>query len=92
MFKQKKITLKEAQKGLAIFQSIPLRYAEADFYNVLKLSKNTKMYAYINEGALKILSWKTIEGVEKEKKAKVGSVSFYDCIIRYTAMPGYCNR
>ena len=46
MFKQKKITLKEAQKGLAIFQSIPLRYVDADFYNVLKLSKNTKMYAY----------------------------------------------
>jgi len=45
MFK-KKLTLKEAQKGLTIFQSIPLRYVEADFYNVLKLSKNTKMYAY----------------------------------------------
>jgi len=46
MFKQDRLTLKEAQKGLAIFQSIPLRYVEADFYNVLKLSKNTKMYAY----------------------------------------------
>ena len=45
MFK-KKLTLKEAQKGLTIFQSIPLRYVEADFYNVLKLSKNAKMYAH----------------------------------------------
>lgn len=46
MLKKKRLTLKEAQKGLAIFQSIPIRYVEADFYNVLKLSNNTKMYAY----------------------------------------------
>jgi predicted nucleic acid-binding protein len=46
MFKQHRLTLKEAQKGLAIFQSIPLRYVEADFNNVLKLSKKTKTYAY----------------------------------------------
>jgi predicted nucleic acid-binding protein len=46
MFKQNRLTLKEAQKGLAIFQSIPLRYVEADFYNVLKLSKNAEIYAY----------------------------------------------
>jgi predicted nucleic acid-binding protein len=46
MFKQNMLTLKEAQKGLAIFQSIPLRYVEADFYNILKLSKNIKIYAY----------------------------------------------
>jgi|WetSurSiteA1Bulk_404760.scaffolds.fasta_scaffold53535_1 predicted nucleic acid-binding protein len=46
MFKQNRLTLKEAQKGLAIFQSIPIRYVEADFGNVLKLSKNTNMYAY----------------------------------------------
>jgi predicted nucleic acid-binding protein len=46
MFKQNRLTLKEAEKGLAIFQSIPLRYVEVDFYNVLKLSKKTNMYAY----------------------------------------------
>jgi predicted nucleic acid-binding protein len=46
MFKRNRLTLKEAQKGLVIFQSIPLRYVEADYSNVLKLSKNTKMYAY----------------------------------------------
>jgi predicted nucleic acid-binding protein len=46
MFKQNRLTLKEAQKGLAIFQSIPIRYMEADFDNVLKLSKKTNMYAY----------------------------------------------
>lgn len=46
MFKQNRLTLKEAQKGLAIFQSIPIRYMEADFNNVLKLSKAAKMCAY----------------------------------------------
>ena len=46
MFKQNRLTLKEAQKGFTIFQSIPIRYMEADFDNVLKLSKNTNMYAY----------------------------------------------
>jgi len=46
MFKQNRLTLKEAQKGFAIFQSIPVRYMEADFNNVLKLSKHSKMYAY----------------------------------------------
>jgi len=46
MFKQNRLTLKEAQKGLEIFQSIPLRFVEANFYNVLKLSKSNKIYAY----------------------------------------------
>lgn len=46
MFKQNRLTIKEAQKGLAIFQSIPIRYMEADFDNVLKLSKSTNIYAY----------------------------------------------
>ena len=46
MFKQDRLTLDEAQKGLTILESIPLRYVEPDFSNVLKLSKNTDMYAY----------------------------------------------
>jgi predicted nucleic acid-binding protein len=46
MFKQKRLTLKEAQNGLTIFQSIPIRYVEVDFNKVLKLSRNTKLYAY----------------------------------------------
>lgn len=46
MFRQDRLTLEEAQKGLAIFESIPLRYIEPDFLNVLKLSKKTNMYAY----------------------------------------------
>ena len=46
MFKQDRLTLDEAQKGLAIFASIPLRYIEPDFVNALKISKQAKMYAY----------------------------------------------
>jgi len=39
-------------------------------------------------GALKILSWQNIKGVEKEKRAKARSVPFYDCITSHTAMTG----
>ena len=46
MFKQDKLTFDEAKKGFAIFVNIPLRYAEPDFVNALKISKQTKMYAY----------------------------------------------
>jgi predicted nucleic acid-binding protein len=46
MFKQDRLTLSEAQKGLSIFQSIPLRYVEPDFSNALQLSKSTHLYAY----------------------------------------------
>ena len=46
MFKQKRLTIQEAEKGIAIFKSIPLRYIEPDFINSLKISKKTNMYAY----------------------------------------------
>ena len=46
MFKQNRLTLDEARKGLVIFDSIPLRYIKPDFVNALKLSKQTNMYAY----------------------------------------------
>ena len=46
MFKQKRLTIQEAEKGIAIFKSIPLRYIEPDFINSLKISKKTDMYAY----------------------------------------------
>ena len=46
MFKQDRLTLNEARKGLAIFVSIPLRYVEPDFVNALKISKKVKLYAY----------------------------------------------
>ena len=46
MFKQSRLTLDEARKGLVIFDSIPLRYIKPDFVNALKISKQTNMYAY----------------------------------------------
>ena len=46
MFKQDRLTIDEAQKGLVIFDSIPLRYIKPDFVNVLNLSKQINMYAY----------------------------------------------
>jgi predicted nucleic acid-binding protein len=46
MFKRNRLSIAEAQKGLKIFNSIPIRYIEPDFVNVLNLSKQTKMYAY----------------------------------------------
>lgn len=46
MFKQDRITLDEAIKGLKIFQSIPVRYVETDIPNALRLSKEIKMYTY----------------------------------------------
>jgi predicted nucleic acid-binding protein len=46
MFKQNRLTLDEARKGLVIFDSIPLRYIKPDFFNALKISKKANMYAY----------------------------------------------
>ena len=46
MFKQNRLTLREAQRGLKIFESIPLRYIKPDFINALKISKQAGMYAY----------------------------------------------
>jgi len=41
MFKQNRLTLDEAQKGLVIFESIPLRYIKPDFANALKYPNNS---------------------------------------------------
>ena len=46
MFKQDRLSLKEALKGLAIFMSIPLRYVEPDFEMALEISKKANLYAY----------------------------------------------
>jgi len=46
MFKQNRLTLDEAKKGLVIFDSIPLRYIKIDFVNALKISKQANIYAY----------------------------------------------
>lgn len=39
MFKQNRLSVEEAQKGLLIFSSIPLRYIEPDFIKVMHLSQ-----------------------------------------------------
>jgi len=46
MFKQDRLSLEEALKGLAIFMSIPLRYVEPDFEMALDISKKANLYAY----------------------------------------------
>ena len=46
MLKRKRIQLKEAQAGLAIFQSTPIRYLDVDSSRVLALAHQTGMYAY----------------------------------------------
>ena len=46
MFKQERLSLDDARKGLEIFQSIPIRYVETDLTNSLRLSKEINMYAY----------------------------------------------
>ena len=46
MFKQNRLTLDEACKGLVIFDGIPLRYIKTDFVNALKISKQANIYAY----------------------------------------------
>ncbi|MCF8103852.1 MAG: type II toxin-antitoxin system VapC family toxin [Desulfohalobiaceae bacterium] len=46
MFKQNRLTLAEAGKGLSIFNGIPIRYIDPDFVKALKLSKQANIYAY----------------------------------------------
>lgn len=46
MFKRKRLSIEEAEKGLSIFKSIPIRYIEPDFVKAVKISNQTSMYAY----------------------------------------------
>ena len=46
MFKQRRISLRLAQKALGIFEVIPIRYLDVDFNNSLKLAHDNKIYAY----------------------------------------------
>lgn len=46
MFKQDRLTIEEARKGITIFDTIPLRFTVSDFHNCLVLSKQTNLYAY----------------------------------------------
>ena len=46
MFKQERLTLAEAEKGLSIFRGISIRYIDPDLFKALKLSKQANIYAY----------------------------------------------
>ena len=46
MFKQNRLTLAEAEEGLSIFNSIPIRYIDPNFFAVLNVSKQADIYAY----------------------------------------------
>lgn len=46
MLKQNRLTLDEANKGIAIFQGIPVRYSRPDIASALTLAKQSNLYAY----------------------------------------------
>ena len=46
MFKRNRLSLDEAKRGIAIFDSIPIRYIQPDVINAITISKQTNMYAY----------------------------------------------
>ena len=46
MFKQKRMKLDEAKKGFVIFDTIPIRYIQPDFVNVMIISNKANIYAY----------------------------------------------
>jgi predicted nucleic acid-binding protein len=46
MLKQKRLGLVEAQQGLKIFNSIPLRLVRVDLNNAISIAYVTKTYAY----------------------------------------------
>ncbi|MBM4164022.1 MAG: type II toxin-antitoxin system VapC family toxin [Lentisphaerae bacterium] len=46
MLKRRRLTLAEAQEGLRIFHTVPLRYVKVDMANVLSLAHQAGLYAY----------------------------------------------
>jgi len=46
MLRQKRLALVQAQQGLRIFDTIPLRFVRVDFNNALSIAYETKTYAY----------------------------------------------
>jgi predicted nucleic acid-binding protein len=46
MIKQRRLGLMEAQQGLQIFYTIPLRLVKVDMNNALSIANQTKLYAY----------------------------------------------
>jgi predicted nucleic acid-binding protein len=46
MLKQERLSLKQARRGLAIFQSVPLRYLAVDLDNAVSIAHANNLYAY----------------------------------------------
>ncbi len=46
MLKQHRLSLKDAQRGLTIFQSIPIRYLAVDLENAVSIAHANNLYAY----------------------------------------------
>jgi len=46
MYKQKRITHRELQKALAIYNDIPIRFIPTDFIEALHLAEQVEIYAY----------------------------------------------
>ena len=46
MIKQRRIEVAEAQRGLEIFRSVPIRYVEVDLANVVSIAAEANIYAY----------------------------------------------
>ena len=46
MLKQHRLGLKDAKRGLSIFQSIPIRYLAVDLENALSIAHTGNLYAY----------------------------------------------
>ena len=46
MLKQHRLSLTDAQRGLRIFQSVPIRYLAVDLENAVSIAHANKLYAY----------------------------------------------
>jgi predicted nucleic acid-binding protein len=46
MLKQHRLSLKDAKQGLAIFQSVPIRYLPVDLENTITIAHANNLFAY----------------------------------------------
>ena len=46
MLKKRRLSLRDAEKAMAIFDVIPIRYLDVDFAQSLKLAQDCNIYAY----------------------------------------------
>ena len=46
MLKQRRLTLIDALKGFAVFESIPIQFAKPDFAHAMTIAHRAKLYAY----------------------------------------------